>query len=315
MGKKILVACLSLILAFALGCGLGFGYYYFSAGSPMVSATPLSPSPPEVEEEPEALPEHLGGAPEVPARPEAAVEETEAETGEIPPEGQEPPVAPAVPAPEAEGALEPVPKFAYITIDDGPDPVNTPAILSILDQYNVKASFFVLGASAEKYPELIRLIHDKGHAVGNHTYNHVYHETYASDESFWESVKKTEEILYQLLAYRPTLLREPGGRFRTDPEKQRGIREQGYDLVYWNVDSYDSRSPIPDKDTILANVVRQAQKEHLWPAMVLLFHESGGHGSTVEALPLVIEYLLQEGFTLRTLAEMDKAVMADLPKP
>ncbi|HHW06304.1 MAG TPA: polysaccharide deacetylase [Clostridia bacterium] len=322
MGRKILIAALSLMLAFAVGCIFGFGYYYVSSGFPGVSATPLEPSSPPLPEEGQevsrdSLPAGEDASQELPAGerglPAGTGEPDQTGTIFAPDVIEEPGAGPGGGADPAGGAAGA--KIAYITIDDGPDPVHTPAILEILDHYNVKASFFVLGTNAQKYPELIKLVHEKGHTIGNHTYNHIYKETYASDDSFWDSVKKTEDILYELLEYRPTLIREPGGRFRTNPEKQQMIRDQGYDLVYWNIDSYDSRSPIPDKDTIFANVKRQAQKEHLWPAMVILFHESGGHRSTVEALPLVIEYLLQEGFTLKPLAEMDKTVMADLPRP
>lgn len=327
MGKKVFIVALSLVLAFAVGGLFGVGYYYYLAhGFPEVSATPLE-TPPELPEgdfqeelqdaSPGVLPgddftgenrnhEESPGALEIPEQNQGdntpshiAVEDTYPNSNET------------IPSTEEAGNA----KIAYITIDDGPDPHNTPAILDILDQYGIKATFFVLGTNAQKYPDLIKQIHEQGHTIGNHTFNHIYKETYASDESFWASVKKTEEILEQLLGFRPSIIREPGGRFMKNPEKQQMIRDQGYDLVYWNIDSYDSRSPIPDKETIFANVKRQAQKEHLWPAMVLLFHESGGHQSTVEALPMVIEYLLNEGFTFKALAEMDQSVMANLPRP
>lgn len=326
MGKKIVIIALSLVFAFSVGGLFGAGYYFFVHGFPEVSATPLETPPglPEenlqedmqavsqegqagdgisgdgrnLEESPETL--------EIPEQNEGDNTSSHVAVQETYPSGNE-----AISS--SEKAEET--KIAYITIDDGPDPHNTPAILDILDEYGVKATFFVLGTNAQKYPELIKQIHEQGHTIGNHTYNHIYRETYASDESFWASVKKTEDILEEVLGFRPSILREPGGRFMKNPEKQQMIRDQGYDLVYWNIDSYDSRSPIPDKDTIFANVRRQAQKEHLWPAMVLLFHESGGHQSTVEALPMVIDYLLNEGFTFKALAEMDQAVMANLPRP
>lgn len=99
------------------------------------------------------------------------------------------------------------------------------------------------------------------------------------------------------------------------PEKQQMVREEGYGLIHWNIDSYDSRSPIPDAKTIFSNVQRQAEKAHLWPAMVMLFHDGGGHKSTVEALPTIIEYLMDEGFSFKTIEEMDAKTMANLPRP
>lgn len=327
MGKRIFLVVLSLVLAFSVGGLCGAGYYYYVHGFPGVSATPLEtpPEPPDIahQEDRQAISQNdpaddgfTGNDPNGEESPEA-LEVSEQNEGDNTPSQN----AVEDNYPNTNEFITPIEgaektKIAYITIDDGPDPHNTPAILDILDKYDIKATFFVLGTNAQKYPELITQIHEQGHTIGNHTYNHIYQETYASDESFWDSVNKTEEILYQLIEFRPSIIREPGGRFMKNPEKQQMIRDQGYDLVYWNIDSYDSRSPIPDKDTIFANVKRQAQKEHLWPAMVLLFHESGsGHQSTVEALPMVIEYLLNEGFTLKALSEMDREVMANLPRP
>lgn len=206
-------------------------------------------------------------------------------------------------------------KVAYLTIDDGPDLENTPAILEVLRDYGIKATFFVIGTQVEKHPELLEKIFEDGHAIGNHTYNHVYKDIYASDQTFLESIRKNEEIISNIIGECPVIIREPGGRFKTKEKKQEMLREAGYLRADWNIDSYDSRHPIPDAKTILANVKRQAAKKKLWPAMVILFHESGGHQTTVEALPLVIDFLLEEGFELKSLPEMDPDILANLPKP
>ena len=314
--KKVLIVVVSLIVAFAVGSLFGFGYYQFTRGPAIVRATPLEPSPPT-----ESLPSQLE------ATENKNLPDTNNHVSELPVSEQspEPVLPPTEPVAEEQTVVQAQDeqqenqikeeKVAYITIDDGPHPQNTPAILAILEEFDVKATFFVLGTEVEKYPELIEQIRQAGHAIGNHTYNHIYHETYASDDSFWNSVQKTEEVLLELTGEKPILIREPGGRFRTDPEKQQMVRDKGYGLIHWNIDSYDSRHPIPDAETIFNNVKRQAQKEHLWPAMVLLFHETGGHQSTVEALPLVIQYLKDKGFSFKTLAEMEMEAMANLPKP
>lgn len=303
-----MIVTASVLVAFLVGCLLGFGYYQLNYGTTVVSATPLEPSSPA---------EYPPSPPEAPGNPGQPV--LEGNPDEEPPEEETPSIAPVPeavsPRETAEEQETPDEKVAYITIDDGPHPQNTPAILAILEEFGIKATFFVLGTGVEKHPDLIKQIHEAGHVIGNHTYNHIYQETYASDESFWYSVEKTEDLIFELVGYRPTLLREPGGRFRSMPEKQQMVRDRGYGLVQWNVDSYDSRTPVPDAATIFANVKRQAQKEKLWPAMVLLFHETGGHESTVEALPVIIQYLLDEGFIFKTILEMDQDVLANLPKP
>lgn len=322
IGKKILIIVASLVVAFVVGSLFGFGYYQITRGPAIVSATPLEPSPPTKGiSSPLEAPEH-GNEPEVtedefedpsdreeqpdtfiPSDEQGIQEETRSTTEDVIEENE-----------EQESRVNEE-KVAYITIDDGPHPKNTPAILAILEEFGIKATFFVLGTEAEKYPELIEQIYEAGHAIGNHTYNHIYKDTYASDESFWQSVQKTENIILDLIGEKPVLIREPGGRFLLEPEKQQMVRDRGYGLVHWNIDSYDSRSPVPDAETIFNNVKRQAQKEYLWPAMVILFHETGIHENTVEALPMVIQYLMEEGFIFKTIAEMDMETIANLPRP
>lgn len=322
IGKKIFIVVASLIVAFLVGSLFGFGYYQITRGPAIVSATPLEPSPST-----KSLTSPLE-APDNTNEPDAKVEELEepVNSEQLPDnfiptdeQGTQKDTSPATndvteKNEEQENQVNEE-KVAYITIDDGPHPKNTPAILAILEDFGIKATFFVLGTEAEKYPELIEQIYEAGHAIGNHTYNHIYKDTYASDESFWQSVQKTENIILDLIGEKPVLIREPGGRFLLEPEKQQMVRDRGYGLVHWNIDSYDSRSPVPDAETIFNNVKRQAQKEYLWPAMVILFHETGIHENTVEALPMVIQYLMEEGFIFKTIAEMDMETIANLPRP
>lgn len=334
MAKKPVIIVVSIVAALALGCMFGYAYYYLTYGSNVASANPVSPL-----EKPDFNP------------PQTITEsEKENSGGEYPPKGEMPGTAnegentfqPNKPeyengtevindsnegAPITNGSKEEITdnpveepdkqetKVAYITIDDGPDPHTTPAMLKILEEYDIKASFFVLGVFAEKHPKLIEQIYEAGHTIGNHTYNHRYKETYASDKSFWDSVNKTEDIIDEIIGERIKLIREPGGKFLTDQGKQKMIRDQGYGLIHWNIDSYDSRSPIPDAETIFNNVKQQAQKEKLWPAMVILLHDGGAHQSSVEALPKIIKHLQNEGFVFKPLAEMEVEAMAKLPRP
>lgn len=336
MVKKPIIIIVSIVAALILGSAFGYGYYYITYGSNVVSANPLDksdPKPPpkipgqseenqkeyqaEEEKDPGEVNEEKGNWES--NIPENNTPDVEGRTGnENAGNGGTPPIngtGKDIIGGEAGETNKKAEKVAYITIDDGPDPNNTPAILKVLEEFDIKATFFVLGVFAEKHPELIQQIYEAGHAIGNHTYNHRYNETYASDKSFWDSVKKTEDIVYDIIGERINLIREPGGRFMTDPKKQEMVRGQGYGLIHWNVDSYDSRSPIPDADTIFSNVKRQTEKEKLWPAMVILIHEGGDRGSTVDALPRILQHLSDEGFVFKSLKEMDAEAMAELPRP
>jgi peptidoglycan/xylan/chitin deacetylase (PgdA/CDA1 family) len=194
-----------------------------------------------------------------------------------------------------------VARVVYLTFDDGPDPASTAQIMNILDQYGIKGTFFVVGTRIELYPEVLKEIAAKGHVIGNHTYNHKYEEIYASTDAFMASLKKNDELIFQVTGVYPTIVRDPGGRFLGNAAMHSFIAERGYKLFEWNVDSYDSRNPIPSKDQIVKNVMTQMANQRLWPSAIILFHDSRKHKSTIEALPQIIENLKKEGFEFRTL--------------
>lgn len=184
----------------------------------------------------------------------------------------------------------------YLTIDDGPDLVTTPLILEILDTYGIKASFFVIGTQAAKYPHLVREMHERGHYVGNHTYSHIYKEIYASKDAFLNSLRTNEDLIFELIGTRPRHVRDPGGLLSGQKEIQDYVLSQGYSIMNWNIDSYDSRIPVPSSIAITENVLHQAKQEHLWPEMIILIHEMNTRRNTVQALPDIIESLLAGGF-------------------
>lgn len=103
-------------------------------------------------------------------------------------------------------------KVAYLTFDDGPDDENTPAVLDVLKEAGVKATFYVTGVQAKAHPEVLRRIYDEGHAIGNHSYDHRYEKLYPSVDGFFREMAQTDEILYGILGVRPLILRAPGGR-------------------------------------------------------------------------------------------------------
>jgi peptidoglycan/xylan/chitin deacetylase (PgdA/CDA1 family) len=188
------------------------------------------------------------------------------------------------PAPEA----TPTPKRVgtiYLTFDDGPvDPQWTPQVLEALAPYDAKATFFVLGALAERFPELIEDQVEAGHAVANHTFDHHTLDGIGR-EAFFNEIQKTEEILGEKAA---KCLRPPYGA--TDAYTRTYLAELGYELVLWNIDTEDWRQP--GAEAIASAVVDQAH-----PGAIVLFHDGGGDRSqTVEALGTILETLSSQGY-------------------
>lgn len=181
----------------------------------------------------------------------------------------------------------------YLTFDDGPSG-NTDRILDILKEYNVKATFFVLGKETEKDKQTLNRIVEEGHALGMHSYSHKYEEVYASRESFAADFKRLQEYLYQVTGVESHLYRFPGGSSNsvTNTDIHELIDYLGeQETVYfdWNIASGDAAKETLSAETIFRNSTTGILDR---PASVILFHDAVGRESTVEALPYVIEAIL-----------------------
>lgn len=193
-------------------------------------------------------------------------------------------------------------KVAYLTIDDGPSK-NTPKILEILGNYNVKATFFVNGWNKKNFSEMLRMIKEEGHAIGNHTYSHRYGIIYSSVENFMADLKKLEEMIYEATGTRTNIVRFPGGSDNLVSIRYGGkdimkeiaekVKEEGYIYVDWNASAGDASTPPLTKEQ-MKEAVRMTTKGK--NPVVLLLHDMDSKKDTVEILPWIIEYLQGEGY-------------------
>ncbi|MBQ6809690.1 MAG: polysaccharide deacetylase family protein [Clostridia bacterium] len=206
-------------------------------------------------------------------------------------------------------------KYAYLTFDDGISNA-TNDILDILKKYDVKATFFVNFAYKKitGYKEIYQRIIDEGHTLGNHTNTHDFDSVYGSIESFEKEVTSIHNSIKELTGYEMTLFRFPGGsnasyvrKLGTAPHEL--IHDLGYEYYDWNIDSGDT-SPKNDpdgdghnvpKDVLVRNVLNGATSN----TAIILVHDLGYRykRTTVEALPEIIEGLIDKGYTLKALDE------------
>ncbi|WP_435923942.1 polysaccharide deacetylase family protein [Paenibacillus sp. DYY-L-2] len=202
-------------------------------------------------------------------------------------------------------------KIVYLTFDDGPSKL-TDEVLSILEKEGIKATFFVLGEQAQKYPEVIRRISEAGHAIGNHTYDHEYDDLYSSFPRFWDQIKRTEEILREITGERPSMVRAPGGTYGHFDQTYFDLLEQGgYKVFDWNVDSGDSKR----KGVPAAEIVKNATAEKLANEMIVLLHDGTGHEGSVKALPEIIRFYKKHGYAFKSLSPEQKPVTFSLADP
>lgn len=189
-------------------------------------------------------------------------------------------------------------KTVYLTFDDGPDPDNTPRILSILREAGIKATFFVVGNQVELYPDVLRQIYLDGHAIGNHTYNHNYRQLYQTVETYTQQLHKTDDIIKNILGVRPRISRAPGGSAGSfTKEYWKTLHNEGYIEVGWNVSSGDASSSKAHQ--LVNNIASQMNKKFLWSHSIVLMHDGRGHNETVMALPEIIKLYKEQGFEFR----------------
>lgn len=189
-------------------------------------------------------------------------------------------------------------KQVALTFDDGPDPRFTPQILEILSQKGTKATFFVVGARAKKFPALLERMQREGHLIGNHSFNHPPFRKHTVKQ-FASEIERTEQVVERTVGYRPKLIRPPYGEI--NEEQVKWAKANGYKIVNWNVDSLDWKGL--NKNQIKANVL-----EATGPGAIILLHAGGGVGSdltgTIDALPDIIEALRAKGYQFVDLAEL-----------
>lgn len=181
----------------------------------------------------------------------------------------------------------------YLTFDDGPS-ANTEAILDILDEYNVKATFFILGKEDEVSKELVREIYERGHTIGMHSYSHVYSEIYKSLEDFQADFWKMRQYIFETIGADSMYYRFPGGSSNTaaNMDMQECIdflTQQGVEYYDWNIISGDGSSRALAKEKIVENCTVNIQN---YGTSIILMHDASSKKETVEALPEIIERIL-----------------------
>ena len=181
----------------------------------------------------------------------------------------------------------------YLTFDDGPSKY-TEDILNILDRYDVKATFFVVGKEDERSREALSMIVDGGHTLGMHSYSHKYTEIYDSEENFAEDFVKIQSLIYETTGIKSSIYRFPGGSSNTISEIPMQefaeyLDSQQVRFFDWNVSSGDGGSKLLSVDTLVDNCLEGITQRE---TSIILLHDSAEKRTTVEALPMIIENIL-----------------------
>lgn len=175
-------------------------------------------------------------------------------------------------------------KAVYLTFDDGPIPEATPFILDTLERFGAKATFFMVGDNAQKYPHLLAEVKARGHRIGNHTYNHIGGLRWSWH--YLANVVKADKIL------KTDLFRPPHGWMKI--MQYRVLRHCGFRVVMWDVVTRDYSRRLT-ADDVLHNVKRYTR-----PGSIITFHDSlKSIDKLKHALPEALQWLAQEGYEFK----------------
>ena len=180
----------------------------------------------------------------------------------------------------------------YLTFDDGPS-TNTQQILDILKQYNVKATFFVIGKTDDLSKEMYKKIVEEGHTLGMHSYSHKYSVIYDSMSAFEQDFNQIHDYLKEVTRVDCKYYRFPGGSSNQVSNSDmrefiRYLNDRVITYYDWNVSSGDATSQAYTADELIQNVMGDVTK---YKTSVVLMHDSAVKPATVEALPALIEQL------------------------
>jgi peptidoglycan/xylan/chitin deacetylase (PgdA/CDA1 family) len=183
--------------------------------------------------------------------------------------------------------------FIAMTFDDGPHASNTPRLLDMLRQRNIKATFYVIGENARRYPNILRRMINEGHEIGNHTESHAY-LTKLSDNGVRKELNSCREAIIAATGVAPVTMRPPYGAI-SSRQKSWIHQEWGYPSIMWSVDPNDWKRPGP-------SVVASRLISGAGSGGILLAHDI--HKGTIDAMPEALDRLLAKGYRFVTVSQL-----------
>ena len=183
-------------------------------------------------------------------------------------------------------------KVVALSFDDGPA-LQTEKVLKVLDEFNVKATFFCIGNRIKGKEEILKKIDAKGHLIGNHSYSHGYFIDLKNTSSLVNELELTNKIIHETIGKTPAFFRPPYGV--TTPALGRATKKLNMDVIGWNIRSLDTSIKNPQK-------VLERLKEGLQPGSIVLMHD------TVVGIEIVLKelliYLEEQNYTVLALNQL-----------
>ncbi len=188
-------------------------------------------------------------------------------------------------------------RIVALTYDDGPYPLYTPKLLHVLKYYHVRATFFVIGERAKRWPDIVREAARDGHVIANHTYTHPAYFEYLPPAQITQELSCTQHIIYDLTGRRYGFFRPPKGLVNHNLAAT--ARADGYQIILWSVsaDHHEAKTP----EEMAERVIRRIR-----PGSIILMHDGrfAVRWRDVAATPIIIRALKERGYRFVTVPEL-----------
>lgn len=183
-------------------------------------------------------------------------------------------------------------KVCAITFDAAWDDSDTDKLIEILDKYNAKATFFIVGDWAEKYPQSVKKFFESGHQIGNHSDTHP-HIDGLSEQKILQEIKACDDKIETITGVRPTIFRGPYGEYNNTVIT--AAQNAGHKVIQWNIDSLDWKK-------LSSEQIEDRVRKRISPGSIMLFHN--GVENTPDALIKILDHLTKEGYKFVTVSEL-----------
>lgn len=189
-------------------------------------------------------------------------------------------------------------KIVYLTFDDGPS-VSTNKVLDVLKEYNVKATFFLIGNQIKGQEDIVKRIQNDGHSIGLHTFSHNFNKIYSNNSNFIKEMKEDQDEINRVTGVRYNILRFPWGSKRhLNDEMLNLLGECNFKIYDWTIDSGDGMRPKSSPYELFKNATKGCND--ICPVIVLM-HCDYGHKNTYKALPSIIKFYKDNGYEFKTI--------------
>lgn len=183
-------------------------------------------------------------------------------------------------------------KICAISFDAAWGNEDTEELIKILDEYNVKTTFFVVGSWVDKYPESVKALHDAGHEIMNHSNSHP-HMTQISEEKMIEEIRECSKKIEAITNKKVNLLRPPYGDYNAKVIET--VDKENHYTVQWSVDSLDWKD-------LSADEIHKRVTGNIHPGAIVLFHNAAKN--TPAALPMILKTLTDDGYKIVPVSEI-----------